>query len=70
MNERDLAYAAALIDTLGVLRLREVGPSQLPVAAVHGTHGGALDFLADLTGTKVTRTARDYQRRTVEQVAS
>lgn len=60
--EKDLAYAAALIDTLGHLRVRELKGVQLPMVALHGTFVRSLEFLANLTGTKVTHTERDYHR--------
>lgn len=62
LDVRDLAYAAALIDTLGVLSLREVGPSQLPNVAIQGRFVETLRWLGDKTDTKLSTIARDFTR--------
>jgi hypothetical protein len=58
----DLAYAAALIDTLAVMKLREVGPTQLPELAINARYGEALAWLGDKTMTRISTIKRDYQR--------
>lgn len=58
----DLAYAAAMIDMQAKLRVRELSGVQLPMVALHGNFVGSLEWIATLTGTKVTKTARDYHR--------
>lgn len=57
-----VAYAAAVIDTQGVIRLREAGGTLLPMVALHSPNMELLDWFAEITGTKVTRVTRDYQR--------
>jgi hypothetical protein len=57
----DLAYAAALVDTLAALRTRKVGPSELPVVQVSG-RVDVTAWLAEVTGTKVIPTHRKYNR--------
>lgn len=61
LTTADLAYAAALIDNLATLRLRELGPSQLPVVSIAGRIG-ALTWLGEVTGVKVVETRRAYTR--------
>lgn len=57
----DLAYAAAIIDNLATLRVREYRDSTLPVVEVSGRYG-ALPWLGQLTGVRVIPTNRSYQR--------
>lgn len=59
----DFAYAAGLIDALGVLTLRaQPGTlSDLPVVTISG-NPVAVGWLAERTGTKVVQTKRDYTR--------
>jgi hypothetical protein len=59
---RDLAYAAALVDTLAVLNVREVGPSGLPMVTIHSKYQPALAWLGERTQSKITTVKRDYQR--------
>lgn len=62
MEVRDLAYAAALVDTLGALTLRDVGPSQLPVVTLQGRFTEALAWLGEQTGTKIIVLQREFMR--------
>jgi len=59
---RDLAYAAALIDTLASLNLREVGPSELPLVTIQGRFEPTLQWLGERTATKLITVTRDYNR--------
>lgn len=58
----ELAYAAALIDTLGTMRLRDVGGTQLPNLTIQARYGDALSWLGEKTGTKITTIIKDYNR--------
>jgi hypothetical protein len=62
LDVRDVAYAAALVDTLGVLSLREVGPTQLPNVAIQGRYAETLAWLGEMTGTRLTTISRDFVR--------
>ena len=57
----DLAYVAALIDTIGGVRTRTVGDTVLPYVYAHGKIE-YLTALGELTGTKVIETRRTYSR--------
>lgn len=57
-----LAYVASVIDTQGIIRTRIAGDTELPMVAVHGSNIPVLQYLADLTGTKVTIVKRSYDR--------
>jgi hypothetical protein len=60
----DLAYAAALVDTLAVLKVRVIDSAELPVIALTtARHEAAVRFLAKLTGTKLTPLVKDYTHR-------
>lgn len=59
---RDLAYAAALVDALGALTLRDVGPTQLPNVAIQGKYVETLSWLGEQTGTRLTTISRDFMR--------
>lgn len=61
LSTADIAYAAAIIDNLAVLRAREYRNTTLPVVEVSGRHG-ALPWLGELTGVRVIPTARSYLR--------
>jgi hypothetical protein len=61
----DLAYAAGVIDTLGLLRVRTTDTgSELPSVTISTANGDLLKFLADSTGTNpfVVRRAYDKHR--------
>lgn len=66
MTELDtsaVAYVAGIVDTWGVIRTRATdNGTLLPFVAVHSPNLGMLDLLADLTGTKVTKTQRSFMR--------
>jgi hypothetical protein len=53
---------AALVDALGNLRVREVGPTFLPQVNIFGSFTPSLQYLADRTATKVSTIKRDYHR--------
>lgn len=57
-----LAYAAAIIDTLAVMKTREVGPTKLPEVTINARHAAALTWLGEQTGTKISKITRDYHR--------
>jgi len=58
----ELAYAAALIDTLGTLSLRDVGGTRLPNLTVQARHRDALAWLGRMTDTRITEIKKDYNR--------
>jgi hypothetical protein len=58
----ELAYVAALIDTFGVLRVREFRSTDLPEVTIQGKRIAALDWLAEITGVSVVRVGKDYLR--------
>lgn len=57
----DLAYFAGIVDNNAALRSRALGTSILPVVQVSGKYQ-ALEWLGELTGTKVIDTQRGYSR--------
>ena len=64
MEPADLAYMAALVDNLAVLKVRVTHGSDLPVIALTTSRSGqAVQFLADSTGSKVTDLVRRYNRK-------
>lgn len=68
MTPQDLIYAAALIDTLAVLKTRLVNGSDLPVIAMTTTrHVPAARFLGALTATRLTPLVKDYTHRGCNQ---
>lgn len=62
LTQSDLAYVAGVVDTLGVLRTRQVGDTRLTMLAVHSPNLPLLGYLAGLCGTKVTTVKRGYDR--------
>lgn len=58
----ELAYAAALVDTLAVLKTREVNGTRLPEVTINARYGDALRWLGETTGSRVSTIARDYYR--------
>lgn len=60
LPERDLAYVAALVDSLAVLRVREYRGTPLPEVTIQGARLAALDWLAGLTGVRVVVIGKDY----------
>lgn len=62
LSSEVLAYVAAIIDSLGGIRTRVVGDTELPMVFVHGPNLPVLQYLADLTGTKVTVVTRGYSK--------
>lgn len=68
MNEQphvsvtDLAYAAALIDALGIIRTRKLSSgTDLPFVQISGTKFvDSLDWLSEITGVVRTATSRDF----------
>lgn len=64
LEPADLAYMAALVDNLAVLKTRQVNGSELPVVALTITRSEeAVRFLAQSTGSKVTPIVRQYNRK-------
>lgn len=64
LPDTELAYIAGLLDGRAVFREREVGDTALlPVIAVNGGSPAVNEYLGKMTGTKITRTHRDYQRK-------
>jgi hypothetical protein len=64
LGPADLAYMAALVDNLAVLKTRQVNGSELPVVALTITRSeDAVKFLAGNTGSKVTPIVRQYNRK-------
>ena len=60
----ELAYAAAIIDTLGSLRIRSTeGGTQLPSVTVSSANGSLLGILSEMTGTGLIVISRNYDRR-------
>lgn len=62
LGTADLAYVAGIVDTMAVLRVRKYAEADLPMVAVHCPNLPLLGYLARLTGTKVTKTSRGYDR--------
>lgn len=57
-----LAYVASIIDTQGIIRIRTAGDTELPMVALHGSNTQMLEYLAALTGTRVTIVRREYSK--------
>lgn len=62
IDQQTLAYVAGIVDLLGLIRVRHVEDTPLPVLQVHGKHMPTFDYLGSLTGTKAIETTRDYTR--------
>lgn len=62
LSSTDLAYIAAVIDSQGIIRSRKTKQGVLPLVALHGPNIRLLQYLAGLTGTKVTITRREFLR--------
>lgn len=62
MDVATLAYAAAIIDTQGIIRTRMAGDTELPYVGVHGNNEPMLRYLGEITGTKVTIVRRAYSK--------
>jgi hypothetical protein len=63
IERAELAYLAAVVDTQSIIRLRTTGDgTDLPMLALHGPNVALLEWLAELTGTKVTVTRRTYSK--------
>lgn len=60
--ERELAYAAGVLDVMGTLRVRDVRGTELPFVEVSCPNMVLLEWLADRTGVGVTKVRRDYNR--------
>lgn len=64
LDRADLAYMAALLDNLAVLKTRLANGTDLPAIALTTSRSPeAVRFLAERSGTKVTEIARDYHRK-------
>lgn len=62
LTERELAYFAGVIDVMGTMRVRDVRGTELPFVEVNCPNLPLLEWLADKTGTGVTKVRRDYKR--------
>lgn len=62
MRPADLAYAAALVDSFAVLRIREYRGTGLPEVTIQGKRIATLDWLAEVTGVKVVTIGKGYSR--------
>lgn len=62
MNDADLAYAAALIDAFAVLRIRTIGGTDLPEVTIQNNRITALDWVAEVTGVRVTEIGKDFSQ--------
>lgn len=68
LDRADLAYMAALVDNLAVLKTRLANGTDLPTIALTTARSPeAVRFLADSTASKVTEIARDYRRKGCNQ---
>lgn len=64
MSPDDLAYMAAVVDMLAVLKVRKMDASDLPVAAITSTrHIEAVRLLCEHTGVKPVSLVKDYVHR-------
>lgn len=61
IRQADLSYAAALIDSFGTLKVREVHETLLPEVIIQGKIA-ALPWLAEITGVKVIEIRKGYNR--------
>lgn len=61
MTEAELAYVAALVDTLGRLWTRKVHADELPMLTIQGKHEILL-WLAEITQVKLMRLDRAYSK--------
>ena len=62
LSEVRLAWAAGVIDVLGLIKLRTVGDTLLPAVYVSSARLDLCEALASMTGIKVTPVHRDYKR--------
>ena len=62
MSPEDRSYVAALVDVFGRLRARDVRGSRLPEVTIQGSRIDALDWLANITGVRVSVIGKDYTR--------
>jgi hypothetical protein len=64
MIPEDLAYMAALIDTMGSLRIRSTPEgTRLPSVTVSSANARLLQILSEATGTNLIVISRNYDRR-------
>jgi hypothetical protein len=61
MTTEELAYIAALVDTLAKFSVRVVHRDKLPVITIQGKHA-VLPWLAEITGVKLMRLDRAYTK--------
>ena len=62
MTPADVAYAAAVIDTMGRITTRTVREAELPLLAVSCPNEPLLQWLGDLTGVRPFITKRSYSK--------
>lgn len=70
IDQRTLAYVAGIVDLLGLIRIRDVEGTMLPVLQIHGQHMPIFNYLGELTGTRAIETRRDYTRAGCSQHCS
>lgn len=62
LTDTDLAYAAAVIDTLALLRFRSIpSGNELPYVGISGPHR-VVSWMSTITASKPTQVMRDYNR--------
>lgn len=63
ITEAEIAWCGGVVDSLGLLRLRETpAGGHLPSVFVSTPHLPIASRLAELTGVRVTMVSRDYKR--------
>ena len=62
LSTPDLAYMAAVVDVLGLIRVREYNGTVLPVLQMHGNYLPVFEKFGKWTETKVIATKRDYTK--------
>jgi hypothetical protein len=62
MERTTAAYVAAIIDTQGLITVRNTGTSIIPVLAVSSPNMPMLNWLGELTGVTAFPVKRDYHR--------
>jgi ribosomal protein L30E len=62
MDAATVSYLAGVIDSLGRIRVRQVGETKLAVVAISSPNRALLSHVAQLTGVRVVSVTRDYAR--------
>lgn len=58
----ELAYIAGVVDTIGLIRIRPYAEIGLPTVMVHAKVTPSLEYLATVTGVRLTVIHRDFTR--------